>query len=49
MIPGRPRVPGDGWFGAWFAFVALLALALLSFAGWLAYLLVMHFTRGGTS
>jgi hypothetical protein len=44
-----PRMPGGRLFGAWFAFVALLALGLLSFAGWLAYLLVMHFTHGGAS
>jgi hypothetical protein len=37
------------WFRAWFAFCALLGLGLLSFLGWLAYLLVMHFTHGGTS
>lgn len=36
-------------FGAWFAFCALAAVGLMSFAGWLAYLLVMHFTHGGAS
>ena len=43
------RMPGGRWFAAWFAFVALLGLGMLSFAGWLAYLLVMHFTHGGAS
>ena len=44
-----PRMPGGCWFAVWFAFVALLGMAVLSFVGWLAYLLVMHFTHGGTS
>lgn len=32
-------------FSIWFALCALCAVAALSFGGWLAYLLVMHFTR----
>jgi hypothetical protein len=39
--------PGGCLFRIWFAFCALLAVGALSFAGWLAYLLVMHFTDGG--
>lgn len=36
-------------FAAWFAFCALLAVGIMSFVGWLLYLLVMHFTHGGAS
>lgn len=40
----------NGWvFAAWVAFCILLTLAVWSFLGWLAYLLVMHFTHGGAS
>jgi hypothetical protein len=36
-------------FNLWFAFCVLVSLAAISFVGWLAYLLVMHFTHGGAS
>lgn len=36
---------GGCLFASWSAFCALLGLAVLSFLGWLAYLLVMHFTH----
>lgn len=36
-------------FSAWFAICVLLSLAFTSFLGWLAYLLVMHFTHGGAA
>lgn len=39
--------PGGRWFAVWFAFCVLVALGFMSFLGWLAYLLVMHFTHGG--
>ena len=39
----------DRAFAAFFALCVLVSLAVLSFAGWLAYLLVMHLTHGGAS
>ena len=36
-------------FAIWFAFCVMVSLATLSFLGWLAYLLVMHFTHGGAA
>jgi hypothetical protein len=42
-------MPPESRLNLWFFFVALLAIAMLSFAGWLGYLLVMHFTHGGAS
>jgi hypothetical protein len=40
---------GTGWMIAAWAAGAVAGLAFWSFLGWLAYLLVMHFTHGGTS
>ena len=39
----------DRTFGCYLAAATLLAIGLLSFLGWLAYLLVMHFTHGGAA
>lgn len=36
-------------FAIWWTFVTLAGLAAISFAGWLTYLLVMHFAHGGAS
>jgi hypothetical protein len=45
----KPPEQRRALFAAWFAFCALVALGFMSFAGWLAYLLVMHSTHGGAS
>lgn len=34
---------------AWLALCVLVGLSFWAFVGWLAYLLVMHFTHGGAS
>jgi len=39
----------DRLFTFWFILCALTAISGMAFLGWLAYLLVMHFTRGGAS
>jgi hypothetical protein len=36
-------------FAIWWVFCTLVGLAAISFVGWLAYQLVMHFTHGGAS
>lgn len=44
----KDRFPAPGIVVTWLI-CAVIVLAFWSFIGWLAYLLVMRFTHGGTS
>ena len=40
-----PKLPGAGWFIAWFALCAIGSVSVIGFLLYLAWRLVEHFTK----